>query len=121
MVSIRAVDATLMDGKTTKGRGPRELTPAQLERQRQEKQFQRLIAQLTDETKVFEIRPAADEKATTVRQRLLRAAQAANLEVAVRKHGDGFLVGLMTEERRASQRGRKPGSRGNGANGASEG
>ena len=111
--------ATLMDGKEKKGRGARELTPAQLERQRQEKQFQKLMAQLTDETKVFEIRPGGDEKATTVRQRLLRAAQGAGIEVAVRKHGDGFLVGLMTDERRSSQRGRKPGTRAGSAAGES--
>jgi len=40
-----------------------------------------------------------------VRQRLLRVASTLGTEVAVRKHGTGFVVGLMTPERR-TRRGR---------------
>jgi len=37
---------------------------------------------------------------------LLRVAADENVEIAVRKHRDGFLVGLLTPERRTN-RGRK--------------
>ncbi len=108
MVKIRRADPSLMD-KTNQTRAPRELSPRAAERQRQQQQFSRVISQLTDPNQVFEVQLSADEKPLTIRQRILRAASDANVEVAVRKHGDGFLVGLMTPERR-SRRGRKAGS-----------
>ena len=105
MVKIRKADASLMD-KSTGRRQARELSPRAAERQRQQQQFQRLVSQLTDPSQVFEIQLGEEEKPLTIRQRILKAASDANVEVAVRKHGNGFLVGLMTPERR-SNRGRR--------------
>jgi hypothetical protein len=87
-------------------RTAKQLTPAQRERQRQQRQLARLMNQLTTPTSVFEVRPGRGEKPATIRQRLLRAAADSGKEVAVRKHGNGFVVGLMTPERR-SRRGRR--------------
>jgi len=103
MVKIRKVDAALIDAT---GRRKSELSPAARERERQQKQFAQLIAQLTGPEAVFEIRLDPAEKPITVRQRLLRVAAEANVEIAVRKHGDGLLVGLLTPERRTN-RGRR--------------
>lgn len=110
MVKIRKVDKSVMDRPArTRGATAKELTPAQRERQQQQRQFLRLMAQLSDADTVFEVRLGRDEKPITVRQRLLRAAQDAGKEVAVRKSPSGFVVGLMTTERR-SNRGRKKAS-----------
>jgi hypothetical protein len=38
----------------------------------------------------------------------MKVAAEQGVDIAVTKHGDGFLVGLMTPERRARRRGRKP-------------
>jgi hypothetical protein len=64
------------------------------------------IKTITDETVVYEVALAEDEKPATIRQQLLRAAKAAGVEIAVRKSPSGFYIGLMTPERR-SKRGRK--------------
>ena len=106
MVKIRRADPSLMD-RTNGRRSTRELSPRAAERQRQQQQFGRMISGLTGPDQVFEVQLGAEEKPVTIRQRILKAARDANVEVAVRKHGDGFLVGLMTPERR-SRRGRKP-------------
>ncbi len=104
MVTIRKADPALMDkGASTR---TREMSPAAREREQQYKQFKRLIDQLKGPDQVFEIRLTGDEKPITIRQRLLRVAADSNVEIAVRKHGDGFLVGLLTPERRTN-RGRK--------------
>ena len=105
MVKIRRADPSLMD-RTNRPRATRELNPRAAERQRQQQQFARLISNLTDPSQVFEVQLGAEEKPLTIRQRILKAAKDANVEVAVRKHGEGFLVGLMTPERR-SRRGRR--------------
>jgi hypothetical protein len=67
------------------------------------------MGQLTGPEQVFEVRPGRDEKLATIRQRLLRAAADAGKEIAVRKSESGFMVGLMTPERR-SRRGRRAGT-----------
>jgi hypothetical protein len=98
MVKIRRVDATLMDAPAA---APKKvLTPLQRARLRQGRQFARLIRDLAGPTDVFEVTLGAAEKAATVRQRLLSVAATQGREVAVRAHGKGFLVGLMTPERR---------------------
>jgi hypothetical protein len=117
MASIKASDPSLMDGAPKGRAGRAQLSPAAAARQKQERQFTRLIAKLDDPNKVFEVKPEAGEKAATIRLRLMKVAGTAGREIVVRKHGDGFLVGLMTPERRARQRGRRPGS-GRGAGGA---
>ena len=108
MARIQRVDSTMMDAppRARAGAPKKELTPAQRERQRQQRQFTRMIGQLSDQSVVFEVRLGRDEKPITVRQRLLRAAEDANREIAVRKSANGFLVGLMTPGRR-SNRGRR--------------
>jgi hypothetical protein len=109
MVKIRKVDVSVMDRPAPTRGAAKELTPAQRERQAQQRQFTRLMGQLSDPETVFEVRLGRDEKPVTIRQRLLRAAQDAGKEVAVRKSPNGFVVGLMTPERR-SNRGRKKAS-----------
>ena len=100
MVKIRATDASAFQKS---GRSQdRELTP----RQQQDQKFQRMIGRLQTEDQAFQVRPEGDEKLPTLRNRLLRAAAAQNKELAVRKQGDGFIVGLMTPDRR-STRGRR--------------
>jgi hypothetical protein len=84
----------------------RQLSPAAKEREQQQRQFKRLIDQLTGPDQVFEVRLDPNEKPITIRQRLLRVAAEAKVEIAVRKHGEGFLVGLLTPERRTN-RGRR--------------
>ena len=109
MVKIRRADASLMDPRQRAAGGKRELSPKALERQQQSRQLTRMIGKMSDPEQVFEVRLEATEKPATVRQRLLRAAADANKEIAVRKSEHGFVVGLMTPERR-SRRGRKAGS-----------
>jgi hypothetical protein len=106
MVRINQVDSTLMD-KPKPGRArARELTPAQRERERQQRQLVRMLSRLESPQTVFEVRLSGQDKPVTIRQRILRAAQDSGKEIAVRKSSNGFLVGLMTPDRR-SNRGRK--------------
>ena len=103
VAKITKADAALF---TPQAQRARELTPAERERQEQLEQFRRLIGKLTDADQAFLVRPEGNEKPITIRQRLLRVAGDMNVEIAVRKHGDGFLVGLLTPERRTN-RGRR--------------
>ena len=103
MVTVRKADPALMDKGVKK---VRELSPLARERDQQERQFKKLIGKLTGPDEVFEIRLDPNEKPITVRQRLLRVAADSNVQIAVRKHGDGFLVGLLTPDRRTN-RGRR--------------
>ena len=107
MARIQRVDSTMMDAP--KKKGTPELTPAQRERQRQQRQFAKMMAELHSPSDVFEVRLGKSDKPITVRQRLLRAAADAKKEVAVRRSPNGFVVGLMTPERR-SNRGRRKSS-----------
>ena len=105
MVTVRKADPGLMDKPASRAH---KLSPAALERERQQAQFKKLISRLTGPDQVFAVKLDKTEKPITIRQRLLRAAADANVEIAVRKHGDdGFLVGLLTPERRTT-RGRRP-------------
>ncbi len=103
MVTVRKADPALMDKAAKSGR---ELSPAAQQREQQQRQFKRLIAQLKGPQQVFSVRLDPTEKPITIRQRLLRVAADAKVEIAVRKHGDGFLVGLLTPDRRTN-RGRR--------------
>ena|SRR2546425_89912 len=85
----------------------REPNPKTLERQQQYSQFRDLMAKLNKPEQVFQVDLDDSEKPLTVRLRLLKVASESGKEIAVRKHGDGFAVGLMTPERR-SRRGRRP-------------
>lgn len=68
-----------------------------------------MIAKIDDPATVFEVRLDANEKALTVRQRLMKAAQDAGRDIVIRKSDKGWLVGLATPERR-SRRGRRKSS-----------
>ena len=104
VVKIRKVDVSLMDAP---GHGPsRALTPAQIRRVALDAQLRAAIAKIQSPADVFEIRLEDGEKPITIRQRLLRLASGMGTEIAVRKHGDGLLIGLLTPERR-STRGRR--------------
>jgi hypothetical protein len=98
----RLPDATALEPKQAE----RRPSPKALERKRQEAEFRTLIASLS-ENDAFQVDLEPGEKALTVRQRLLRVAHDMGTEIAVRKHGEGLAVGLMTPARR-SNRGRRP-------------
>jgi len=103
MVKVKKADPALMD-KSERRRA--ELSPAAREREQQQRQFKRMIGQIQGPDQVFEVQLDPEEKPITIRQRLLRVAAEANVEIAVRKHGNGFLVGLLTPERKTN-RGRR--------------
>ena len=105
MVTVRKADPALMD----KPKESNELSPAARERDQQQRQFKRMIGKLKGPDQVFVVRLDPTEKPITIRQRLLRVAAEANVEIAVRKHENGFLVGLLTPERRTN-RGRRAGA-----------
>lgn len=68
------------------------------------------IRSIRTEKDVYEVLLTGDEKPTTVRQQLTRAAKAAGVELAVRRSPHGFYIGLMTPDRAR-------GARRRGANG----
>ena len=107
MVKIRKADAALMDTPKAAAKRP-ELTPLQRERLRQERQFTRLDPRPPWTGRCLRGPPRQGRQGATVRQRLMKVAAEQGVDVAVAKHGNGFLVGLMTPERRARRRGRKP-------------
>lgn len=109
MVKIRQVDVAMLDKPKQARAAARELTPRALERLAQQRQFERMLTKLSDRDTVFEVRLEAAEKALTVRQRLMKAAQVTGREVVVRKSEKGWLVGLATPDRR-SKRGRRKAS-----------
>ncbi|MEO6350091.1 MAG: hypothetical protein ABIP53_05520 [Candidatus Limnocylindrales bacterium] len=109
MVKIRQVDVTLLDKPKAAQPASRELTPKQRERLEQQRQFERMLSKVSDRDTVFEIRLDAADKALTVRQRLMKAAQATGKDIVVRKSDKGWLVGMATDDRR-SRRGRRKAS-----------
>ena len=109
MVKIRQVDVAMLDKPKQTRAAARELSPRAQERLAQQHQFERMLSKLSDRDTVFEVRLEAEEKALTVRQRLMKAAQVTGREVVVRKSEKGWLVGLATPDRR-SKRGRRKSS-----------
>lgn len=65
-----------------------------------------MIRKLGSQDDVFEVAFEDDEKPITIRQRLLKVAGGAGIEIAVRRRENGFLVGLMTPDRQ-ERRGRR--------------
>ena len=105
MSKIRELkDASVLDAPKPR---PRELSPAAIARQKEYQRLRDLMAKLNDPSQVYEIVLEPNEKALTVRQRLLKVAAESGKEIVVRKYGNGFAIGLMTPDRR-SRRGRKP-------------
>jgi hypothetical protein len=101
MVKIRQVDVALLDKPKSASPSARELTPRARERLAQQKQFERMLTRIGDRDTVFEIRLEGDEKALTVRQRLMKAAQVTGREVVVRKSDKGWLVGMSSPDRKS--------------------
>lgn len=106
MVKIRQVDVAMLDKPKSRAAAAAELSPRARERLAQQRQFERMLSRLSDRDSVFEVRLESTEKALTVRQRLMKAAQEQGKEVVVRKSEKGWLVGLATPDRR-SRRGRR--------------
>ena len=105
MAKIRQVDVAMLDKPKAAPRS-HELSPKAQARMAQQRQFAQMISKIEDQNTVFEIRLEPGEKALTVRQRLMKAAQDAGRDIVVRKSEKGWLVGLATAERR-SRRGRR--------------
>jgi hypothetical protein len=108
MAKIRQVDVAMLD-KPKASAAARELTPRQRERLEQQRQFERMLTRVSDRDSVFEIRLEPQEKALTVRQRLMKAAEATGKDIVVRKSERGWLVGMSTPDRK-SRRGRRKAS-----------
>jgi hypothetical protein len=106
MVKIRQVGVEMLD-KPKASPSKRELTPRQRERLAQQRQFERMLRKIADRDTVFEVRLEAGEKAFTVRQRLMKAAETTGKEIVVRKSEKGWLVAMSTPDRK-SRRGRRP-------------
>ena len=106
MVKIRQVDVSLLDKPKPTAAKARALSPLAQARLAQHRQFVRMLSKISSATHVFEVRLGNDEKALTVRQRLMKAAADAGKDIVVRKSEKGWLVGLTTSERR-SRRGRR--------------
>lgn len=105
MVRIRKVDVSALDKPKLKA-APKELSPKARARLAQQRQFRRLLGQLNGANDVFEVRLGKEDKALTVRQRLMKAAQEKDKDIVVRKSDAGWFVALATPERR-SRRGRR--------------
>jgi hypothetical protein len=82
---------------------PKVLSPKALARLQQEKQLIAMLRKITDPKTVFEVGLGKDDKAPTMRLRILKAAEEAKKEVVVRKSERGWLVGLATPERRTTR------------------
>ncbi len=104
MVKIRRADPALFAQKPSSADG---LTPRQRERRRLDQQLRDALDQIKTREDVFVVTPTGEEKATTLRGRLVRIGQELGVRLAIRKHENGWLVGMYTEERK-SNRGRKP-------------
>jgi len=109
VVKIRQVDVAMLDKPKTTRAATKELSPRARERLAQQKSFERMLAKIGDRDTVFEIRLEGDEKPLTIRQRLMKAAEATGKEIVVRKSDKGWLVGLSTPDRK-SRRGRRKAS-----------
>jgi len=105
MAKIRQVDVAMLDKPKAAPRS-QGLSPKAQARIAQQRQFTQMISKIEDQGTVFEVRLDADEKALTVRQRLMKAAEDAGRDIVVRKSEKGWLIGLATPERR-SRRGRR--------------
>ena len=107
MVRIRQVDVAMLDKPKRGAAKPRALSPKAQARLKQHHQLMRMLGKITAPNAVFEVGLGADDKALTVRQRIMKAAQEAGKDVVVRKADRGWLVAMATPERR-SKRGRRP-------------
>lgn len=100
MPAFRVVDPAALLKPVTPARTARQVDPELA------KMVTR-IKTIVDATVVYEVSLEAGEKAPAVRQKLLRAAKLADVQVAIKKSPKGFYIGMMTPARR-SKAGRKP-------------
>lgn len=63
-------------------------------------EFRELISSLHTRRDVYLVELEPTDKPETIRRRLLQVASEATVEIVVRKHADGWVVGLMTPDRR---------------------
>jgi hypothetical protein len=106
MVKIRQVDVSMLDKPKKTAAKARPLSPKAQARLKQHRQFVRMLGKITSPSAVFEVSLGADDKALTIRQRLMKAAEEAKKDIVVRKSDKGWLIALATPERR-SKRGRR--------------
>jgi hypothetical protein len=106
MVRIRQVDVALLDKPKRAPTKAKALSPKAQARLKQHKQFVRMLGKVNNANAVFEVVLGADDKALTIRQRLMKAAEEAKKDIVVRKSAKGWVVGMATAERR-SKRGRR--------------
>jgi hypothetical protein len=76
MVKIRQVDVAMLDKPKSARSAVRELSPKARARLAQQRQFERMLSRVNERDDVFEVRLQGDEKPLTVRQRLMKAAEA---------------------------------------------
>jgi len=107
MVKIKQVDAAMLDKPKKVAAGARALSPKAKARLAQHRQFVRMMSKISSPAAVFEVSLGGDEKAITVRQRLVKAAADAGKDVVVRKSDKGWLVAMATPERRSRRGGRR--------------
>jgi len=105
-VRIRQVDVSMLDKPKRAPAKARALSPKAQARLKQHRQFVRMLGKVNSPTAVFEVGLGADDKALTIRQRLMKAAEEAKKDIVVRKSAKGWLVAMATPERR-SRRGRR--------------
>ena len=107
MVKIRKVSAALLEQRQT---ATRAQSAREVARQKREAPIRDLLTQLSSPDQAFLVTPGDGEKASTVRTSLLKVAKelGRQQDIVVRKHEDGFLVGLSTPDRQATRRGRRP-------------
>lgn len=106
MVKIRQVDVSMLDKPKKAPAKARALSPKAQARLKQHRQFVRMLGKVTNPNAVFEVSLGADDKALTIRQRLMKAAEEAKKDIVVRKSAKGWLIAMATPERR-SKRGRR--------------
>ena len=105
-MKIRQVDVAMLDKPKATAAKPKALSPQALARLKEHRQLVSMLRKVNDPVAVFEVRLGADDKAPTMRLKILRAAEEAKKDVVVRKSEKGWLVGMATPERR-SKRGRR--------------
>jgi hypothetical protein len=106
MVRIRQVDVSMLDKPKRAPAKARALSPKAQARLKQHRQFVRMLGKVSNPNAVFEVGLGSDDKALTIRQRLMKAAEEAKKDIVVRKSPKGWVVGLATADRR-SRRGRR--------------
>jgi hypothetical protein len=86
--------------------GGERMTEAQRKRAALDAQLRRAVKRLDDKNALV-VSPSAGEKTSTLKNRLVKVSQEVGVRLAIRKHGQGWLVGIYSELTKPT-RGRKP-------------